>query len=121
MGRQMRDYRLISGDSHFNEPPDLWTSRVPAHLRDRVPTMKSFDEGDGWVIEGVAHPINFGMNACAGLDPIETKGWVRFEDIRKGGWDPATRIVEMDLDGVDAEALFATPRLSQAMAATDDV
>ena len=81
-------YQLISADSHVNEPPDLWLDRVPAALRDRAPRIERFDEGDAWVIEGVRDPINFGMNACAGLAPEDMKGWVRFEDIRAGGYEP---------------------------------
>ena len=115
-----RRYRLISADSHVNEPPDLWTARVPAALRDRVPRIERFDEGDAWVLEGVADPINFGMNACAGLAPEEMKPWARFEDLRAGGYDPAARLVEMDTDGVDAEVLYPTPRLSQGIVANPD-
>ena len=115
-----RRYRLISADGHFNEPGDLWTARVPAAMRDRAPRIEAFEEGDAWVIEGVDDPINFGMNACAGLDPSEMKGWMRFEDMRRGGWDPAARIEEMDQDGVDAEVLYPTPRLSSAIAANRD-
>src|SRR5579859_5814041 len=96
------EYRLISADTHVNEPPDLWTSRVPAKFKDRVPRIERFDEGDAWVIEGVTDPINFGMNACAGLNPEDQKGWMRFDEMRRGGWDPAARIEEMDRDGVDA-------------------
>ena len=116
-----RRYRLISADSHFNEPPGLFTERVPAALKDRAPKIQRFDEGDAWVIEGVKDPINFGMNACAGLAPEEMKGWARFEDIRKGGWDPAVRLQEMDRDGTDAEVMYPTPRLSQAVIANEDV
>ena len=29
-------YQLISADSHVNEPPELWSDRVPAKLRDRA-------------------------------------------------------------------------------------
>jgi predicted TIM-barrel fold metal-dependent hydrolase len=83
--------------------------------------MERFEEGDAWVIEGVRDPINFGMNACAGLHPSEMKGWARFEDIRRGGWDPVARLAEMDEDGVDAEVLYPTPRLSQAIFATKEV
>ncbi|HET7720425.1 MAG TPA: hypothetical protein VFK43_10695, partial [Acidimicrobiales bacterium] len=75
--------RLISADSHVNEPGDLWVDRVPAKLRDRAPRIERFDQGDAWVIEGVDDPITFGMNACAGLPPEEMKGWCRFEDIRR--------------------------------------
>jgi len=113
-------YRLISADSHVNEPPDLWRSRVPAALRDRAPRMEHLEHGDAWVIEGVDDPINFGMNACAGLPAAEQRGWARFEDLRRGGHEPAARLVEMDADGVDAEVLYPTPRLSQALVANRD-
>ena len=113
-------YRLISADSHVNEPPDLWTTRVSAAMRDRAPRMERFDAGDAWVIEGVTDPINFGMNACAGLDPEAMHAWVRFEDIRPGGHDPAARVREMERDGVDAEMLYPTPRLAQAIVANPD-
>ncbi len=115
-----RRYRLISADSHVNEPPDLWTARVPSGLQDRVPRIERFEQGDAWVIEGVKDPITFGMNACAGLDPSEQRGWVRFEEIRRGGYDPVVRLTEMDKDGVDAEVLYPTPRLSQGVAANQD-
>ncbi len=113
-------YRLISADSHVNEPPDLWTSRVPAAMRDRAPRIERFEEGDAWVLEGVADPINFGMNACAGLEPEAMRRWVRFEDLRPGGYDPSARVTEMERDGVDAEMLYPTPRLSQAIVANPD-
>ena len=116
-----RQYRLISADSHVNEPPDLWTSRVPARFVDRAPRIDSFEQGDAWVLEGVDDPINFGMNACAGLPPEEMTGWKRFDEIRRGGYDPAARLAEMDEDGVDAEVLYPTPRLSQAVFAYTDV
>ena len=116
----MRSYRLISGDSHVNEPPELFTSRVPATLKERVPRIEHFPEGDGWVIEGAKDPINFGMNACAGQGPDELRGWVRFEDIRRGGYDPAARLVEMEADAVDAEVLYPTPRLAQGIVANPD-
>jgi predicted TIM-barrel fold metal-dependent hydrolase len=113
-------YRLISADSHVNEPPGLWVDRVPEKLRDRVPRIESFAEGEAWVIEGVSEPITFGLNACAGLEPTDIRGWKRFDEIRPGGYDPAARLVEMDRDGVDAEVLYPTPRLSQAVIAQPD-
>ena len=45
---------------------------------------------------------------------------MRFEDIRAGGYDPAARLDEMDRDGVDAEVLYPTPRLSAAIIANQD-
>ena len=113
-------YRLISADSHVNEPPDLWSARVPHGLRDRAPRIERFEQGEAWLIEGVDDPIPFGWNACAGVEPEKMRGWVRFEEIRRGGYDPAARLEENRLDGVDAEVLYPTPRLFNAIVANPD-
>jgi len=108
----MREYRLISGDSHVNEPPDLWTSRVPARFKDRAPHMERFEKGDAWVLEGALDPVNFGANCNVGLPPEQRPAWITWDQVRPGGYDPAARIEEQDADGVDAEILYPTPRLS---------
>jgi predicted TIM-barrel fold metal-dependent hydrolase len=113
-------YRLIDADAHINEPPDLWTSRLPTGLRDQAPRIERLERGDAWVMEGVKDPINFGLNAAAGLPPSERRPWVRFEDIRPGGYDPKARLGEMDLDFVDACVLYPTPRVSQLVIGTRD-
>jgi predicted TIM-barrel fold metal-dependent hydrolase len=118
--RAARTYHLISADSHVNEPPDVWTDRMPTALRDRAPRLEHFEEGDGWVFEGVRDPLPIGLSACAGQEPELRRAWVRFEDIRPGGWDPAARIKEIDRAGVDAEVLYPSPRLSMAMSSTTD-
>ena len=107
-----KPYRIISADQHINEPPDLWTSRVDRRFRDRVPRMEKFEQGDAWVIEGVTDPINFGMNACAGLPPEEQRNWLSWDKVRKGGYIASERLEEMTRDGIDAALMFPTPRLS---------
>lgn len=113
-------YRLVDADTHVNEPPDLWTSRVPRAVRDRVPHLQRFEEGDAWVAEGVKDPINFGLNAAATFSRFDRKAWVRFEDISPGGYDPARRLQEMDADLVDAAVFYPTPRLSQIVITHQD-
>jgi predicted TIM-barrel fold metal-dependent hydrolase len=115
-----RPYRLIDADTHVNEPPDLWTERVPAKYRDRVPHMERFEEGDAWVGEGVSDPINFGFNASATLARADRTPWVRFEDIPAGGYDPAARLRELDEDLIDAAVFYPTPRLSHIVIANPD-
>ena len=113
-------YRLVDADTHVNEPPDLWTSRVAERYRDRVPHMQRFEEGDAWVGEGVKDPINFGLNAAATFSKFDRKPWVRFEDIPRGGYDPAVRLAEMDADLVDAAVFYPTPRVSHMVIANRD-
>jgi len=115
-----REFRLINSDGHLSEPGDLWTSRVSTKMRDRAPRMQRFEEGDAWIIEGVKDPINFGWNNVAGVPPEDIKAWVKFEDIRPGGYDPRARLDDMDRDRVDGDVLFPTPRTSQAIFANPD-
>ena len=47
-------YDVISADCHVNEPPDTYTSRVPARLHDRVPRVEPGDEGgERWVFDDI--------------------------------------------------------------------
>lgn len=106
MATTTREYKLISADGHLNEPGDLWTSRVPAEFRDRVPRIERFERGDAWVMEGVEGVRPFGWGACAGRPPEELGEWCYFEEINQGSYDPVARVAELDRDGVDAELLF---------------
>ena len=112
-------YRLISADGHFNEPGDLWTSRVPAKYAGHVPRIEQLEDGDAWIMEG-AEPRPFGWGACAGKAPTEMWEWARFEDINPGSYDPKARILEMDADRVDAEVLYPSGGPVQFATGTKD-
>ncbi|MHB8463476.1 MAG: amidohydrolase family protein [Acidimicrobiales bacterium] len=112
-------HQLISADGHLNEPGDLWTSRVPASYRDRVPRIERFDDGDAWVMEG-APPRPFGWGACAGKPPNEMFEWARFEDINPGSYDAKARVAEMEADGVDAEVIYPSGGPVQFATGTTD-
>ena len=63
----MTQFRLISADSHVNEPPDLWATRVDKKYRDRAPRLATDipgKEGAYFLYEGYApHPIGIGFGA----------------------------------------------------------
>ena len=116
-----RTYRLISGDSHVNEPGDLWTATCPAArsaIGRRASTASS--EGDAWVIEGVRDPINFGMNVCAGLEPSEMHAWSRFEDMRPAATTPRPGSRRWTTTASTPRCSTPRPRLAQGVVATKD-
>ncbi|MBI3797614.1 MAG: hypothetical protein HY268_11700, partial [Deltaproteobacteria bacterium] len=41
----MTAYRIISGDSHFVEPPNMWAERIDTKFRDRAPHTKWGHDG----------------------------------------------------------------------------
>ena len=109
----MPQYRLISADSHVSEPPDLWATRVDKQYRDRAPRLVTDLPGkDGayFLYEGHApHPIGIGLGA--GKSPDELKEFLTkatYADARPGGWDPAERVKDNALDGVEADVLYTT-------------
>jgi predicted TIM-barrel fold metal-dependent hydrolase len=110
----MPNYRLISADSHVNEPPDLWVSRVDQKYRERAPQLMvdppGGKEGAYFLYEGYApHPIGIGFGA--GKTPEELKTFLNqatYADARPGGWDPAERKKDNAVDGVEADVLYTT-------------
>ena len=75
----MRTHRLISGDSHINEPPDIWTARLPEQFQSRAPHMERFEQGDAWIVEGALDPLNFGVTCNVGLPPEERPPWLTWD------------------------------------------
>ena len=130
---------IISVDDHVIEPPDVWTSRLPARYRDvgpRVVRQKIrlvgaadsyggatgahhyahwVESPDGvwsdvWFYEDLVKPL-FQGNAVVG-DPSEGRRIVSgldpttFDELRRGAWDPAARLVDMDSNHVDGSVCF---------------
>ena len=59
--------KLISADSHVNPPPDLWLRDAPTRLKDRVPRVESTPNGDVWVVDQKASPVQ-GLTFMGGRD-----------------------------------------------------
>ena len=38
----MNELKLISADSHVNEPGDLWVERIDTQFRDRAPATRKY-------------------------------------------------------------------------------
>ncbi len=108
----MTAYRIISGDSHFVEPPNMWAERIDKKFRDRAPhTVRGHEgqEGEFFVCENVTPvPVAgfFGSGKSAEELPAHRKRG--FEVAPKSVWDPAERLKEQDADGVSAEALYTS-------------
>jgi predicted TIM-barrel fold metal-dependent hydrolase len=120
MANNGRAYRLISSDGHLNEPADIWTSRVAAKNRDRVPRVESLEQGDAWVFPGFESVVPFSYGACAGRDPKTMGPWCRYADINPGSYDPKARLSELDEDGVDAELVFGSNYPSAFVSTCED-
>jgi predicted TIM-barrel fold metal-dependent hydrolase len=98
----------ISADSHITEPPNCYIDYIDPSYRNRAPYIKHDRiNGDVFVIEGFKKNISLGLVAAAGKDPREMSyNGGRFEDLHRGGWDPAYRLADQDRDGIGAEIIY---------------
>src|SRR5438132_12224398 len=110
----MAETKLISADSHVNEPGDLWVERIDKRFRDRAPRVVENPPGHRpgayLVLEGVPR-VHLAQGMRAGKKAEELPGFFQastYKDARPGGWDPAERVKDMDLDGVEADVIYTT-------------
>ena len=115
--------KIISVDDHVVEPPDLWTSRLPAKFLDRAPRVvrdnARFDfeggvfsftkgaadgvPGDWWLYDDLVYPFPR-LSACVGIGADNTP--VTFDDILPGCWKQPERLADMDANHVEASICF---------------
>jgi predicted TIM-barrel fold metal-dependent hydrolase len=102
----MTEFHLISSDSHVSMPDEAWQTYLDPEFRDRAPQIEHADDGDFRVFEGSRTPI-LALSNLAGKKPEEySLNLRRMNESRPGAWDPAERVKDMDIDGVDAEVLY---------------
>jgi predicted TIM-barrel fold metal-dependent hydrolase len=104
-------YPIIDADTHVTEPPDLWQKRLPKKYRDDGPrVVDGAFGGQAWLApNGRTMPVTRLANT-AGVAPndwdlIPKDG---YNSMRSGGWDPADRIADMNIDMVDIHLVFPT-------------
>ena len=138
--------RIVSADDHVVEPPDVFTSRLPAKYRDvgprvvRAPVAEMTfrggkyvtrmgrapgDDGplaDWWLYEDRAVP-HTRLGACAGFAPEDVQVVpMTYDEMRPGCYQQAPRLDDMDLNWVEASLCFPTfPRFcGQTFLEADD-
>jgi predicted TIM-barrel fold metal-dependent hydrolase len=97
---------VIDVDSHLTEPPDLWTSRVPARYIDHVPHMTRNAQGrDIWELEGRQISV-VGLTAPAGWPAPFPAGPPTLEECPPAAYDAKARLDYLDEAGIWAQVLY---------------
>jgi len=124
--------KFVSVDDHVIEPAGVWQDRLPAKYKDIGPRLErlrvdnlqfngmqySFDIvddnaetgkfADFWCYEDLRVPMRRIITAV-GFPPEErTMLPVTYEEMRKGCWDQAARLADMDVNHTEASLCFPT-------------
>jgi len=100
-------YTIISVDDHLMEPPHLFDGRLPARFAEVAPRVVETEEGHQvWVFEDTPY-FQVGFMCVAGRARDDQRFEpARFEEMRRGCWDPDARIRDMDINGVWASVNY---------------
>jgi predicted TIM-barrel fold metal-dependent hydrolase len=107
----MKQYRVISADSHAIEPPDLWQHYLPQGLKARGPRVVSEADGDVWLCDGLPRRAAKRPMGAVARNQAKAYAATRVEANKRytsdaNDWNPSKRVEYMRLDGVDAEVLY---------------
>ena len=100
---------VIDVDSHWTEPPDLWTARAPKKLADRALRVRKNDAGvEQWVIEDgqVMGAVGY---ASIRPDGSKTMGRIAFDtfaEVHPGAIEVAPRLAYMDEHGLTMQIVY---------------
>ena len=102
--------RVIDTDCHQMEPPSMWADYIDPRFSDRAPRVGETGHGKGVLVEGEP------LTRQTGSYPMDAPEFIaatvramkRFEKTRSTGFSPASRIEDMDAQGVDAQVIYPT-------------
>jgi predicted TIM-barrel fold metal-dependent hydrolase len=103
-----RKYFMVSADCHANEPSNLWLQRMDKKYHERLPRVITDKDGVQWRVSEGHRPDRLRLSTLEGEDAARNKA----------GAEPAGRIADHDMDGIDVELMFPNKGLS--MWATPD-
>ncbi len=105
-----RTYETVDADGHILEPLSLWDDYLDPAFRERQPQFVIDDNGKERIsVEGklLGNPRGIGSLGSIGVRQGTVElGKLKYNEGRKGGFDPHARIVDMDADGIDAAFLY---------------
>ncbi len=100
------EYKRIDVDSHCQEKPDTWTSRMSkAKWGDRIPQIREKDGREYWICDGRVM-MNGWLCLCHGVIPDRMSLPTHWRDVPSMVYTADGRLRAMDRDGVSAQALF---------------
>ncbi len=102
------DAKVIDTDTHFTEPPDLWTSRAPAAYKGKVPYMKTVDGQSRWFVEGDTPWGMVGVTVVGkqGRKVTGKMSLATFEEMDEAAYDAKARLRLMDRMGIHAQIVY---------------
>ena len=112
---ELKGIKIVDCDTHFTEPPDIFTSRAPARLKDKVPYQRIVDGVTRWAVGDMDFGI-VGGNVIR-KDKNKLLGRLSFPTLEEGtpaAWQVKPRLQAMDELGIYAQICYQNSGVTQA-------
>jgi hypothetical protein len=109
MDAQLSTMPIIDVDTHFTEPPDLWTERAPQRLRELAPRVIRNDKGqDTWIVENGLElgPMGYCVIRSDASKEYGTLCLDTFDELHAGASQAKPRLELMDQHGLTMQILY---------------
>jgi uncharacterized protein len=106
-GGLLQDVAIIDCDAHITEPANLWISRAPASMRDRIPIQKTVDGLTAWYLHDELWASTGGNTIATGGEKILGSHVVQpFDLVDVSAWSARERVNLIDKMGIWAQILY---------------
>jgi uncharacterized protein len=103
----LKDVRIVDCDAHITEPSNLWISRAPESMRDRIPIQKTVDGITAWYLHDKLWASTGGNTISMGGEKIHGTHVVQpFDLVDVSAWSARERVELMDKMGIWAQILY---------------
>lgn len=108
---KFENLKVIDVDAHWSEPHDLWTSRCPASMKDKVPRVVEKDGDTFWVF-GEEQTVITPASPTSVIAPDGTKIYggdfygTRKEQVHEASFELGMRLEFMDKMGIHAQIVY---------------
>ena len=111
----LQGLKVVDSDTHLSEPHDLWTSRVPASWKTRVPHVRIGEKGrESWFIdEDKILQKKTGASSVVRKDGSKDSFWdwdirggLTLKDVTPASYDAKARVQLMDQLGVWGQIIY---------------
>lgn len=103
----LQGVKIIDCDAHITEPANLWISRAPASMRDRIPIQKTVDGITAWYLHDELWASTGGNTISTGGEKILGSHVVQpFDLVDVSAWSARERLDLIDKMGIWGQILY---------------
>ena len=110
----IKGIKIVDCDTHITEAPDLWTSRAPDTMKDKMPQVRRINGQDTWIIGDLIAGYNGGGVILPNGDKVLGKlGSANRDLMHEGSWKMKPRVAFMDKMGIYAQIAYQNSSVTQ--------